>query len=266
VSAPAWNTAPDDSPPSASAGIAVERRRPRRRRLVLVPAGLLLFTVAAALAYLGLRTPSAADLPQRVMVLAAGHPLQPADVPDMLAHAVVAVEDERFYVHHGLDTLGSARAVWDDVTGWCACEGGSTITQQLAKNVYYVADDRISRKVPGMAVALKIELRYDKATIMADYLSVVPTGFGLIGARQAACAYFDRGLARLDAAQAAEIAGMLAAPSNYDPRLHPNLARIRRDHALDRMVNVGYLTTAQAAADKTEPVLSGNVAHPPTCG
>jgi membrane peptidoglycan carboxypeptidase len=231
----------------------------------MVPALLVVLTLVSSLGYLGLSTPSSADLPQRVNVLAAGHPLRPDDVPVLLAHAVVAVEDERFFVHHGLDTLGTARAVWDDLASRCACEGGSTITQQLAKNVYYVTDDRLSRKLPGMAVALKIELHYDKATIMADYLSVVPTGYALVGARQAACAYFGRGLSELDAAQAAEIAGMLAAPSIYDPRLRPDLARSRRDHALSRMVDVGYLSSAQAAAAGTEPVLAGGVAHPPNC-
>jgi membrane peptidoglycan carboxypeptidase len=237
-----------------------------RPGLLLVPAALLLLGVLAAAGYLELSTPSAADLPRRVDAIAAGHPLRPADVPRLLAHAVVAVEDERFYLHHGLDTLGTARAVWDDVTGLCACEGGSTITQQLAKNVYYQSDDRITRKAPSMAVALKIELRYDKATIMADYLSVVPTGYSLVGAREAACAYFDLGLAELSVSQAAEIAGMLAAPSIYDPRLRPDLARSRRDHVLDRMVETGYVTSAQAAAAKLDPVLTADAAYSPNCG
>jgi len=232
----------------------------------MVPAALLLLGALAGGGYLDLTTPSAADLPQRVNAIAGGHPLRPVDVPPLLAHAVVAVEDERFFVHHGLDTIGTARAVWDDVTGACACEGGSTITQQLAKNVYYQSDDRIARKLPGMAVALKIELRYDKATIMADYLSAVPTGYSLVGARAAACAYFDQGLARLSVSQAAEIAGMLAAPSIYDPRLNPDLARSRRDHVLDRMVETGSITTATAAAAKQDPVLTADAGYAPSCG
>jgi len=232
----------------------------------LVPAALLLLGVVSAAGYLDISTPSAADLAQRVDAIAGGNPLRPADVPTLVAQAVVAVEDERFYLHHGLDTLGTARAVWDDATGLCACEGGSTITQQLAKNVYYQSDDRITRKIPSMAVALKIELRYDKATIMADYLSVVPTGYSLVGAREAACAYFDRGLAGLSVSQAAEIAGMLAAPSIYDPRLNPDLAGSRRDHVLDRMVEAGYITSAKAATVKQDPVLTADAAHSPNCG
>jgi membrane peptidoglycan carboxypeptidase len=265
VSAPAWNRAPDRGLTGPAAEVVLDRRRRGRLGLVRVPAALLLMGAAAGLGFLWLGTPSGADLPPRVAAIAGGHELRPADVPAVLANAVVAVEDERFYRHHGLDTIGSARAVWDDVSGLCACEGGSTITQQLAKNVYYRSGDRVARKLPGMAVALKIELRYGKATILADYLSVVPTGYGLVGAREAACAYFDRPLARLTAAQAAELAGLLAAPSLYDPRLDPDLAQARRDHALDRMVGAGYLSAAAAAAAKAEPVLAGGVAHSPDC-
>lgn len=266
MSAPAWNSAPDLPMPSGPPEVALERKRRGRLGLVAALAALLLLGVVCAAAYLDLSTPSGTDLPRRVDAIAGGRPLGPADVPPLLAHAVVAVEDERFFQHHGLDTIGTARAVWDDVTGLCACEGGSTITQQLAKNVYYQSDDRIARKIPGMAVALKIELRSDKATIMADYLSVVPTGYDLVGAREAACAYFDRGLARLSVSQAAEIAGMLAAPSIYDPRLNPDLARSRRDHVLDRMVETGYITTATAAAARQDPVLTADAAHSPNCG
>lgn len=267
MSAPAWKRAPDTPVPGRPSEVVLERkRRWGRLGLVMVPAALLFLGVVSATGYLDLNTPSGADLPQRVDTIAGGHPLRPADVPPLLAHAVVAVEDERFFLHHGLDTIGTARAVWDDVTGLCACEGGSTITQQLAKNVYYQSDDRIARKVPGMAVALKIELRYDKATIMADYLSVVPTGYNLVGAREAACAYFDRGLAELTVGQAAEVAGMLAAPSIYDPRLNPDLATSRRDHVLDRMVQTGYITSATADAAKTEAVLTADAAHSPNCG
>jgi len=265
VSAPAWNRAPERGLPGPAAEVVLERPWWGRLGLVRVPAALLLLGVAAGLATLWVGTPSGEDLPRRVADIAGGRELRPADVPAVLARAVVAVEDERFFRHHGLDTIGTARAVWDDVSGLCACEGGSTITQQLAKNVYYQTGDRVARKLPGMAVALKIELRYDKATILADYLSVVPTGYALVGAREAACAYFDRPLARLTAAQAAELAGMLAAPSVYDPRRNPERARARRDHALDRMVQVGSLSGAEAAAAKAEPVLAGGVAHPPDC-
>jgi membrane peptidoglycan carboxypeptidase len=218
-----------------------------------------------SVAYLGFGTASAGDLPQRVAALAAGRPLRPAEVPAVLERAVIAVEDERFPQHHGLDTIGTARALWVDATGLCACEGGSTITQQLAKTVYFPDSDRVTRKLPGMAVALKIELRYSKPQIMADYLSVERMGYGLTGARSAACAYFGRDLADLSGGQAAVLAGALQAPSLYDPRLHPDRAHSRRDHVIDRMVEAGYLDPAQAAAAKSEPVLAGAAAHSPAC-
>jgi membrane peptidoglycan carboxypeptidase len=224
-----------------------------------------LLGAAAALGWLGFSTPSATDLEQRVAAQSPGPPLTPAEVPPVLADAVVAVEDERFYAHHGLDTLGTARAVWHDLSGRCLCEGGSTITQQLAKNVYYRGDDRVARKLPAMAVGFKIELRTDKATILADYLSVVPTGYALVGAREASCAYFGHGLAGMTPAEAAEIAGMLSAPSIYDPRRNPGLAEARRDHVLDRMVQTGRLAPAAAAAARETPVLAGGVAHSPNC-
>jgi membrane peptidoglycan carboxypeptidase len=245
--------------------VVLQRKRRGGLGLVRLPVALLLLGAAGVVGWLGMSTPSAADLPQRVDALSYGRPLTPADVPAVLAGAVVAVEDERFYQHHGLDTVGTARAAWTDLSGRCLCEGGSTITQQLAKNVYFVGDDRVSRKLPGMAVALKIELRTSKAAILADYLSVVPTGYNLVGARQAACAYFGHGLEDLTAAQAAEIAGTLAAPSVYDPRLNPDLAAARRDHTLDRMVETGRLSAQAAAAARTAPVLTGGVPHSPNC-
>ena len=240
-------------------------RRQGRLGLVRVPAALLLLVGATALGCLGLVTPSGEDLPQRVAALAGGRPLRPADVPLLLEQAVVAVEDEHFFEHHGLDTVGSARALWVDVTRRCACEGGSTVTQQLAKIVYYPDGDRAARKLPGMAVALKIELRYDKRQIMADYLSVVPTGVRLVGARAGACAYFGRDLDELSAAQAAELAGSVQLPAATDPRSYPDRARVRRDYVLDRMAATGYLDAARAAAAKADPVLVAGAGRSAAC-
>jgi penicillin-binding protein 1A len=225
-----------------------------------IAAGLLSLLVLAGGAGLWVTTPSADDLQQRVAALTAAagvRPLQPAEVPSLLGRAVVAVEDERFSLHHGLDTVGTARAAWNDLVRRCLCEGGSTLTQQLAKMVYFSDQGRIQRKLPGMAVALKIELRHTKPEILAYYLSIVPTGFGLTGARQAACAYFGRDLPQLSVAQAAEIAGMIQAPSAYDARYHPELARERRNQVLGRMVEAGYLTADQANAAASTPVVSG---------
>ncbi len=177
-------------------------------------------------------------------------------IPDVMRNAIVAVEDERFYTHHGLDTIGFLRAALDDALHLCACQGGSTLTQQLANVVYYERSDHFVRKLPSMLVALRIESRISKEKILEDYLTVVPSGRGLVGARQAACVYFGHDLSSLTLAEAAEIAGMPQAPSNYDPRYDPGRAKHRRDVVLMKMVQLGYATPAQAQAAMAEPVLS----------
>ena len=238
----------------AHTGPKVYRRLGRLGMVASLVALLLLLAVTGSSAFLWVTTPSAADLPARVDAIAHGEQLQPGQAPVLLEHALVAAEDERFYVHHGLDTIGTGRAVWDDVSRLCACEGGSTLTQQLAKLVYYPDDSRLARKLPTVAVAFKIELRYSKAQIMADYLSVVPTGYGLVGARAASCAYFGHDLGSLSIAEAAELAGMVQGPSAYDPRRNPDRARTRRDYAVDRMLDNGYISVEEAHVAKVAPL------------
>ena len=233
---------------------AVASRWGRLRTRLGLAAGLLLLVAVVAGAGLWVATPSGADLDRHVLAINP-HPLRPSDVPPLLSRAVTAAEDERFWIHHGLDTLGTSRALLVDVTQLCACQGGSTITQQLANVAYYSDQGRLQRKLPAMAVALKIELRHDKQTILADYLSVVPSGYALVGARAAACAYFGHDLDRLTLAEAAEIAGVIAAPSVYDPRRGPDFARSRRSYVLGRMVELGYATRSEADAAGDEPVL-----------
>ncbi|MGO9177941.1 MAG: transglycosylase domain-containing protein [Candidatus Limnocylindrales bacterium] len=216
-------------------------------------AGLLVVGVVV----LWLATPSGDDLTSRVHVLAAAEHatvLAPGEVPSLLAEAVVATEDERFYQHHGIDVIGLGRALLYDVTHLCACQGGSTITQQLVKAVYLGGSDRGVNKLADMALAFKVELRFNKQQILADYLSVVPTGYGRYGMANAACADFHRSLAALDLGQLALLAGLPQAPSAYDPLFHPDLARARRAAVLDAMVDDGYIMTQQANAAGMEAV------------
>ena len=219
----------------------------------------LALVVVAGTAALTIATPSADDLQPRVArIAAAAHVpvLQPAQVPDPLAHALASIEDERFYSHHGLDSIGFLRAVFNDIRYRCLCEGGSTITEQLADMAYYSGRGRGSRKVQSMTVALKIELETSKQQILADYLSIVPSGYGLTGARAAACAFFGHGLESLTVAEAAEIAGMPQAPSVYDPRRNPAAARARRADVLRRMLEEGYIDAGQRAQADAAPVVS----------
>jgi penicillin-binding protein 1A len=248
---------------------ALVGRRPVRRLLntTLALLGIPLLVLDLGVGVVGMLAPSGADLDSRVAAISAAagaSPLRAEEIPAVLAGAVVATEDERFFSHHGLDSLGIARSAWDDLNRGCLCEGGSTITQQLAKVVYYPHQAVLVRKVPGMAVALKLESRYSKPHLLAAYLSVVATGYGLTGARAAACAYFTHGIGDLSAAEAAEIAGMIQAPSVYDPRRSPALALSRRSYVLGRMVDQGLLTPAQARAANLSALLAG--AAPPARG
>jgi len=173
----------------------------------------------------------------------------------MLANAVVATEDERFYSHHGVDSIGIGRALLYDVTNVCLCQGGSTITQQLVKDVYLGGSDRGYNKLQDLALALKVELVLTKRQIMADYLSEIPTGLGRHGVTAAACAYFRAPLGNLTLGQYALLAGVTQAPSIYDPTVNPDAASARRSEVLAAMLADHYVTAAQARAAEAEPVL-----------
>jgi membrane peptidoglycan carboxypeptidase len=223
---------------------------------VALAAALTAGVIVAGVVVLWVVTPSGDDLQSRVTALATGEHatvLAPGDVPPLLAEAIVAVEDERFYQHHGIDVIGLGRAFLYDVTHRCACQGGSTITQQLVKDIYLGGSDAGPAKLADLALAFKVELRYSKAQILADYLSIVPSGYGRYGVANAACADFHRPLARLDLGEVALLAGLPQAPSAYDPLLHPDLARARRTIVLGAMVEDGYVTPQQAGSAAAEP-------------
>jgi len=203
--------------------------------------------------------PSAADIQQRVrdrtdslgVVL-----LRKDEIPPLLAQAVVATEDERFYSHHGVDSIGLGRAVLYDVANLCLCQGGSTITQQLAKDVYLGGSDRGYNKLEDLVLALKIEREIDKRQIMADYLSVIPTGLNRNGVTAAACAYFHTPLSSLTLGQYALLAGVTQAPSLYDPTVDAEAAAARRNQVLSAMLADRMISKSQAAAADAEPVLA----------
>lgn len=225
------------------------------RRLLLLVLGVVL-ALEAILAAGWVRTPPADDVQARVAAFAAAQHatlLAPAQIPPVLARAIVATEDERFYSHHGLDSIGIARAVLFDLLNRCACEGGSTLTQQLAKQLYLGGSDAGFHKVEGMALALKIEQRLSKPEILADYLSIVPTGPTRYGMAAAACAYFGRPLAALELPAVALLAGLPQAPSSYDPLAHPAAALARRAQVLESMLSERYITEAQLRAAEGAP-------------
>lgn len=220
---------------------------------------IVVAVVAPVAATLWVSTPDVSDVQQRVAALTREHNvalLPPDAVPETLARAVVATEDERFYSHHGIDTVGLARSVLYDVANRCFCEGGSTITQQLVKALYLNGSDRGRDKVTDMVLALKVEQILTKQEIMADYVSEIPTGQNRYGVAAAACAYFHAPLSDLTLGQYALLAGLTQAPSVYDPTVNPAAAQERRGEVLADMVSESYITQAQAAAAGREPVLA----------
>ena len=222
---------------------------------------VLAAVVAPVVVTLWVSTPDVSDVQERVAALTRerGVVLLPPDqVPQLLAQAVVATEDSRFYSHHGLDTVGLARSLVYDATNRCLCEGGSTITQQLIKQLYLNGSDRGRDKIIDMVLALKVEQVLSKQQIMADYLSEIATGLGRYGVEKAACVYFHAPLSSLTLGQYALLAGVTQAPSVYDPTVNPSAAAQRRTAVLRDMVNERYITAAEAAAADQEPVLSPN--------
>ena len=238
--------------------------RPRLPTPVNIPRvgaviALLVAVVAPVVATLWVSTPDVSDVQVRVAALARERGvalLQPQEVPEILAHAVVATEDERFYSHHGIDTVGLARSLLYDAANRCLCEGGSTITQQLVKALYLNGSDRGRDKIIDMVLALKVEGILSKQQIMADYLSQIPTGLNRYGVVAAACAYFKAPLSQLTLGQYALLAGVTQAPSLYDPTVDPAAAKQRRSEVLSDMVTVGYITAAQSSAADNEPIVS----------
>jgi membrane peptidoglycan carboxypeptidase len=219
---------------------------------------VLLALLLSSFATMWIWTPSVDDIQQRVaartdqlgVVL-----LSPGQVPALLAEAVVATEDERFYKHHGIDSIGLGRALLYDATNLCLCQGGSTITQQLMKDIYLGGSDRGYDKLTDMVLALKVERVIGKGQIMADYLSVITTGLNRYGVAAAACAYFQAPLARLTLAQYALLAGLTQAPSIYDPTVNPDAAASRRAQVLAKMAADDLISAQQAAQAGAEPVL-----------
>src|SRR5688572_29786087 len=163
-----------------------------------------------------------------------------------VVQALIAMEDHRFYDHHGIDLRRTAGALISTLTG--NLQGGSTITQQLARNLY--PDDigraaTVNRKIKEAITALKIEAVYSKREILETYLNTVPFLFNAFGIEMAARTYFDKSAERLDVLEAATLIGMLKATSAFNPVLHPERARQRRNLVLAQLAKHGKLPPAQ---------------------
>ena len=174
-------------------------------------------------------------------------------IPSLVREAFIANEDHNFYYHHGVDFGGIVRAAFADLTHQ-QLQGASTITQQLARRLFLNDEVSISRKVQEALLAIEIERYYTKDEILERYLNIIYLGAGAYGVDAAAHTYFGRGVENLTLAQAAMLAGVVAAPSDYSPFADLGLARDRERHVLDRMVESGYITQAEGDAAFDEPL------------
>jgi len=166
-------------------------------------------------------------------------------LPHYVTDAVIATEDQRFYEHHGVDPFGMLRAAITNFREGRTVQGGSTLTQQLAKNLYLSSDRTLSRKLEEFTLALWLEMRLSKADILELYLNRVYLGSGAYGIDAAARRYFRKPARNLTLAESAMIAGLLKAPSRYSPLSNPSLARTRARLVLSLMQDAGFITEEQ---------------------
>ncbi len=170
------------------------------------------------------------------------------DLPDFYKNAVIAVEDRRFYKHGPIDPIAIARAVFVNIKSWELQEGGSTITQQLAKNIYFTQEKSALRKVAEIYMAYEIERNCDKDTILELYLNTSYFGDGYYCVNDASEGYYGKEPKDMNRNEASMLAGIPNAPSAYCPTKHLNLAKQRQVQVLDKMVKYKFITEQ----DKTE--------------
>src|SRR5580765_5782548 len=169
-----------------------------------------------------------------------------AQIPKALREAIIATEDARFYSHYGVDPTGIARAVYQNFRRGRLVEGGSTITQQLAKVLFLTPDKSLERKLKEAVLALELERRYSKDRILEMYLNQVYFGQGSYGVEAAARTYFGKGVSELTVRESALIAGLPRAPTNYSPFDRPEAAKRRREVVLRRLVEFGSIKDEEA--------------------
>jgi penicillin-binding protein 1A len=186
-----------------------------------------------------------------------GDPLRLSDLPPYLPAAAVAVEDRRFWQHPGIDPIGLARAIWVNLTSGRVVQGGSTITQQVAKNLFLTNARTVRRKVQELLLTLWLEHTFSKREILEIWLNRVYLGSGTWGVDAAARMYFGVSARRVTLWQAAMLAGLPRAPSRFNPRTDPAAAAARTREVLAAMADTGVITAEQARA------AAAQIAFPP---
>ena len=177
-----------------------------------------------------------------------------ASLPVYLPAAVIATEDRRFYRHFGMDVIGFGRALFANLRAGRVVQGGSTITQQLAKNLYLTPERTLTRKLRELMLAIWLEARLRKNAILEIYLNRVYLGAGSYGVEAASRRYFGKPAREVTLAEAALLAGLLKAPSRYAPTANIRRARARAADVLDNMVAAGFVTADVARRAKRAPI------------
>ena len=168
------------------------------------------------------------------------------ELPQMYIQAVISVEDRRFYDHPGIDIIAIGRATINDIKAMSFVEGGSTITQQLAKNIYFTQEKKITRKIAEVFMAFEIEKAYEKDEILELYLNTSYFGDGYYTVKEASRGYFGKEPEDMTDYECIMLAGIPNAPSVYAPTKNPDLAKQRQRQVADKMVRNGYLTEEEA--------------------
>jgi penicillin-binding protein 1A len=279
---------PEDRPTGGTAAKKAPRRGAPRKRAPKKPGGgwrrrlgwaALRWTlvlgiwgavgVAGIVAYFALTLPETSDIKSAerrpsVTLLAAdgsllatygdlfGQPVRLRDMSPYLPEAVIATEDRRFYDHFGIDLIGLARAAVTDLRAGHVVQGGSTITQQLAKNLFLTPDRTWRRKIQEMLLAVWLEHKFTKEQILEIYLNRVYLGAGTYGVDAAAHRYFDKAPRDLSLYESAVIAGLLKAPTRFSPAQNRARAAARADQVLANMADAGFITEAQAKAAEAQ--------------
>lgn len=168
------------------------------------------------------------------------------ELPEIYVDAVLSVEDHRFYNHPGIDAIAIGRAVFNDIKAGAFVEGGSTVTQQLAKNMYFTQEKELVRKVAEVFVALDLERNYSKNEILELYVNTIYYGNGYYCVKDASQGYFGKAPDDMTDYESTLLAGIPNAPSKYAPTVSPELAQKRQEQVLARLVKCGYFTEERA--------------------
>src|SRR6187455_3395016 len=187
-------------------------------------------------------------------------PLKYDEIPPLMRNAILAVEDARFYDHVGIDPIRIIGATWKNLTS-DKVEGGSTLTQQLAKNLFLSKEQTLKRKMNEWALALQIERYYTKNQIMELYANHIFLGANAYGVEAGSETYFGKQAKDLSIGEAALLAGVPKAPSEYSPTSNPARAKERRDLVLDLMARNGFATQSEVDAAKAKPIQLADTAY-----